>query len=109
MENDRVAEGELDQLRKLLIQDEPLPPGVVARLEAAVRRDRSARNGIGWEPRIGIACVCFIVTGQWSRSPMNVSVAVVLTLVALLYSWTALGTRVVVPQPADRVLSRKTG
>jgi hypothetical protein len=94
MENDRAAERHLDQIRHVLVRDEELPLGLVSRVEAAVRRDQMRdemqEHEIGWEVRVGVACVCFVAVGLSSREAMSAQLAVVLAVIALLYPWTVL-------------------
>lgn len=83
--NDAATERSVERLRDLLVHEEPLPLGMVSRLEAAVRRHDAVDRRIGWEARLGIACVCFVVLSLWSintaaRLPLGF-----LAVVALLY------------------------
>ena len=87
MENDSVTQQELNRLRGLLVQNHQMTPGLVPRLEAAVRRDRSARGTIGWEARLGVACMCFVVLGLWSGQTLSMPLAVVMGMLALTYPW----------------------
>ena len=108
MSDERVEAGELRRLRQLLVHDEPLPLGVVARLDAGVRRDRAARARVGWEPRIGVACLCFIVVGLSSPSAMNFPLVVVLTLLSALYPWAAVGRERAAPRAAEGAFDHTT-
>jgi hypothetical protein len=85
VKSDATIERELEQMRALLIHDEQLPLGLVSRLEVGVRRNQTASQPLGWGVRLGVACVCFVVFGLWSRAGMSASLAGVLALIALIY------------------------
>lgn len=85
MENDVAVERELEQMRRLLVHDEPLPLGLVSRLEAGVHRDQTASQPLGWEVRLGVACVCFAAVSLWSQAGISASLVAIFALIALVY------------------------
>jgi len=89
VEHDLIVERELEQMRALLVREDQLPLGLVSRLEAGVRRDDAARAPLGWEVRLGVACICFVAFGLWSQTVMSALLAGALALIALLYPWAA--------------------
>jgi hypothetical protein len=87
MTNDELPEPELLELRERLLNVADIPVGMMSRLEVGVARAARARaTAIGWESRVAIACLAFIVLGFGGTVSLRVPVAGVLGLVVLAYA-----------------------
>ncbi len=92
--NDQELERQVEQLKATLLVPEPVPLGLTARLEAGVAR--SARTaGVGWETRVVVACLAFLVA--WAMAGIDGSITFAV-LAAILVAGYALLLRVGGPE-----------
>ena len=100
---DHIEEDErqLGALRALLVHEEPVPPGLVARLHVAIVRAARYREQIAWENRVVVACLAFIALGASAPALVTGTLWVVLAVAVLAYAWLAV-PRVVEPEAPAR-------
>ncbi|MEO8622158.1 MAG: hypothetical protein ABI625_13895 [bacterium] len=89
MDDNSRLEHELERVRGELVADISVPLGMVSRLEMGVLRAARADTGIGWEPRVTIACVVFALVEFSARATASMHVAAATAVVAVAYAWLA--------------------
>lgn len=83
---DASDERMLDEMRERLVREEEVPLGMIARLEAGVRRATRERQRRAWEVRAVIASVVFAVIGVAHPAAFSLSFALITAALATLYS-----------------------
>ena len=85
---------EVARLRTLLAHDAVVPPGLVARLHAAIARAARRRERVAWEHRIVVACVAFILLGATAGRGAGLALTLVAVAASLAYAWLAVPAEV---------------
>ena len=84
--NDHELERQLDELKATLLVPEPVPLGLTARLQAGVARGTRAAAGVGWETRVVVACLAFLVAWATAGVQGTIAFALVAAVVVAAYA-----------------------
>lgn len=101
MTDDREEAVEVARLRTLLAREADVPPGLVARLHAAIVRAARRRERVAWEHRVVVACVAFILVGATAGRGAGLALTLVAAGAALGYAWLAMPAEVEDPERGE--------
>ena len=78
-------EREVERLRAVLRDDSAAPLGMVSRLQSAVAREAAIDAPLGWEPRLVVACLVYVLISAAMPTTPSTGFAPIAATIAVVY------------------------